>query len=113
MICETRRRLKEWGRWACGGEPSLSSMFKSMLGRGGGDFRETPAHIEEVDLIVRKGPANVRAILIKFYTQNGTFVDKALSLGLSRHSLRKRIEHAEYYVNQCLDEPDLHPTLLL
>lgn len=103
MISETRRRLKEWGVWACGGEPQLSSMFRSMLGRGAQDLREMPPHIQEIDHIICRAPPDIRHLLIKFYGTGGTFQDKAIRLGLDRRSLRRRIDRADYYVHSCLD----------
>lgn len=103
MISETRRRLKEWGTWACGGEPSLSSMFKSMFGRGAQDLREMPDWISEVDHIVCCAPADLRIILIKFYGTGGTIQDKAISLGLDRRTLGRRVDRADWYVNSELD----------
>lgn len=106
MISETRRRLKEWGTWACDDNPGMSSMFKSIFGvRGAQDLRHMPAHIQEIDLIIIQAPKDIRGTLIKFYSIRGTFIDKAISFGLDKLSLRRRIERAEYYVNQALDFP--------
>jgi len=103
VISETRRRLKEWGLWACGGEPQLSSMWRSMFGRGGEDLREMPPHIAEIDHIVCCAPNDIRAVLIKFYGQGGSFADKCIALCLDKKSLRKRVERADYHVNSALD----------
>ena len=103
MISETRRRLKEWGLWACGGEPSLSSMFKAMNGRGAQDLRELPPHIQEIDHIVCTCPPDIRAILIKFYTSSGSYLDKAQAMGLDKRTFKRRLDRADYYVNSRLD----------
>ena len=103
MISETRRRLKEWGLWACGGEPSLSSMFKAMNGRGAQDLREMPPHIQEVDHIICTCPPDIRAILIKFYTSGGSYYDKAVALGLDKRTFKRRLDRADYYVHSRLD----------
>jgi hypothetical protein len=103
MISETRRRLKEWGIWACGGEPQLSSMFRSMFGRGAQDLREMPPHIQQIDHIICIAPPDIRHALIKFYGTGGTFQDKAISFGLDRKSLRRKIDRADYYVHSTLD----------
>lgn len=78
-------------------------MFKSMFGRGAQDLREMPPHISEIDHIICTSPADIRAILIKFYTSSGSLQDKAIALGFDRKSLRRKIERAEYYVNSRLD----------
>lgn len=103
MISETRRRLKEWGTWACGGEPSLSSMFKAMFGRGAQDLREMPAYAQEIDHIVCCAPPDIRIVLIKFYGTGGTIQDKAIQLGLDRRTLGRRVDRADWYVNSELD----------
>jgi hypothetical protein len=103
LISETRRRLKEWGKWAAGGEPSMSSMFKAMFGRGAQDLREMPEHIQEVDHIVCISPGDVRVILIKFYSSGGTYAEKAISLGIETRDFKRRIDRADYYVHSLLD----------
>jgi hypothetical protein len=104
MIAETRRRLKEWGLWACGGEPSLSSMFKGIFGmRGGYDLGETPAHIQEIDHLVCVAPAAIRAILIKFYGSRGTIEEKAARAELDRRTFMRRVDRADWHVNSELD----------
>jgi hypothetical protein len=103
MISETRRRLKEWGLWACGGEPQLSSMFRSMFGRGAQDLREMPPHIAEIDHIICCAPPDIRHLLIKFYGTAGTFTDKSIVLGLDKKTLRRRVDRADYYVHSSLD----------
>lgn len=104
MISETRRRLKEWGTWACGGEPTLSSMFKAIRGgRGAQDLREMPAHIGEIDHIVCCAPADIRAILIKFYCTGGSYYEKAMALGLDKRTFKRRLDRADYYVHSDLD----------
>lgn len=62
-----------------------------------------PPHIAEVDHIICCAPKDVRAVLIKFYGQSGTFIDKAISFGLDKLSMRRAIDRAEYHVNSVLD----------
>ena len=104
MISETRRRLKEWGLWACGGEPALSSMWRSMFGRGAQDLREMPQHIQEIDHIICSSPSDIRAILIKFYTTSGSYYEKAEALGLDKRTFKRRLDRADYYANSRLDD---------
>jgi len=103
MISETRRRLKEWGTWARGGEPSMGSMFKSMNRSGAQDLREMPPHIAEIDHIICCAPRDIRAILIKFYSTFGSYYEKAVALGLDKRTFKKRIDRADYYVHSNLD----------
>jgi hypothetical protein len=103
MISETRRRLKEWGKWACGGEPGLSSMFRAMFGRGAAIAGEMPPQIQEIDHIVCTARPELRIVLIKVYSSGGTMSDKAIELGLDRITLKRRTERAEYYVHSRLD----------
>lgn len=103
MIVETRHRLREWGKWACGGEPSLGSMFRSLFGRGGFDSAEMPAHIQEIDHIICTTPKEMKILLIKAYTTGGTIGDKAIRCGLDRHRFRRLLDRAEWYVNSRLD----------
>ena len=105
MIAETRRRLKEWGRWACGDEPCLSSNFKTEAGsRGVQDLRELPPHIAEVDHIVCTAAPSMRRILCGFYGSSGTYADKADRLQMDPRDLQRAIDRADYYVHSRLDE---------
>lgn len=103
MIVETRHRLKEWGKWASGGEPSLASMFSALFGFGGTDTMEMPAHIQEVDIIVCRAEPVHRGALIQVYTKGGSLRNKALVLGIPTMTLKRRLESAEWYVNSVLD----------
>lgn len=62
-----------------------------------------PPYIQEIDHIIITSPADIRHLLIKFYTINVPFYEKAIHLGLDKRSLRRRIERAEYYVHSRLD----------
>lgn len=81
----------------------MSSMFKSMFGRGAQDLREMPEHIAEMDHIVCCAPSDIRIIIIKFYGSGGSFQDKCIILGFDRRTLRRRVDRADYYVNSQLD----------
>jgi hypothetical protein len=78
-------------------------MFKVMFGRGAQNLTEMPPHIQEIDHIICVSPPDIRATLIKFYTAGGTIEDKAISLGISRRSLMRRVDRADWYVNSALD----------
>lgn len=105
MIVETRHRLREWGKWAAGGESRLGSMFRSLFGVGGTDCLEMPKHIQEVDVIVCRAERPHRGVLVQVYTRGGSLRDKALVLGIATMTLKNLLERAEYYVNSELDSP--------
>jgi hypothetical protein len=106
MIGFTRRRLSDWGRWAKGGLPSMptmSSTEKARIGRGGTPNLDMPPDIAEIDNIICRAEAAHKLILIVFYVQAGALGDKAARLNLSRHSFRRHLDRAEWYVNSALD----------
>jgi hypothetical protein len=103
VISETRHRLKEWGQWASGGEPSLGSMFKAIFGSNKSPIGEIPAHIQEIDVIVCRLEPILRSALIQVYTKGGRLSVKARILGIPRQTLKDRLERAEYEVNAILD----------
>jgi hypothetical protein len=78
-------------------------MFKSLFGRGAQNLLEMPPHIQEVDHEVCIAPPDIRATLIKFYTQSGTLQDKAIAFGLDRRTMMRRVEKAEWHMNSALD----------
>ena len=103
MINDTRRRLKEWGQWASGGEPSLGSMFRALFGSNSSNGGEMPPHVHEVDAIVCRLEPILRGALIQVYTRGGSFSSKALILGIARQTLKDRVDRAEWEVNEVLD----------
>jgi hypothetical protein len=78
-------------------------MFKVMFGRGAQNLTEMPPHIQQVDHIICISPPDIRAVLIRFYTTGGTIQDKAISFGLDRRTLMRRVDRADWYVHSCLD----------
>lgn len=74
-----------------------------MFGRGAQDLREMPPHIAQVDHIVCCATPEIRATLIKFYGTAGTYLEKAEALGIDRHTFKRRIDRADYYVHAELD----------
>lgn len=103
MIVETRHRLREWGKWARGGESVLTSMFQVLFGFGGTDSDLMPAHIREIDIIVCQAEPLHRSALVQVYTKGGPFTNKALVLGIPATTLKRRLEAGEWYVNSVLD----------
>src|SRR5277367_6189489 len=99
------QRLNAWGSWARGGLPSLptmSSIEKARIGRGGVENLSMPSHIAEVDHLVCTAEPPIRIALIVCYAQRGSFEEKAQRLGLTRWALRRRKEQGEAYVYQNL-----------
>lgn len=103
VIAETRHRLKEWGQWASGGEPSLGSMFRAIFGANRSPIGEIPAHIQEIDVIVCRLEPILRGTLVQVYTKGGSLSGKARILGIARQTLKDRLERGEYAVNSVLD----------
>ena len=103
MMIETRHRLKEWGQWARGGFPIVSSMFHGLFGSKGADPGDMPKHIQEIDHIVCVADKEIRIILVSVYGMGGSFREKALTLGVDRMTLKRRLERAEWHVNAVLD----------
>lgn len=108
MIEQTRDRLKEWGKWAQGGYPSIGSMFRTLFGAKGRESNEMPRHIEEIDRIVCRAETESRVVLVNFYGRGGSLREKAKVLQIDRMTLRRRLDRAEWYVNSVLDgfEPE-------
>ena len=103
LIIDTRRRLKEWGTWCSGGEPTLGSMFRIMFGSNRSQVGEIPKYIQEIDVIVCRLEVILRSALIQVYTRGGHLSEKARVLGIPRQTLKDRLERAEYEVNAILD----------
>lgn len=103
MISETRRRLKEWGKWASDPAPSYGSMFKARSG-GKQDLSAMPPHIMEIDHIVCTAPPRTRRILCGFYGANGSYFEKAERLSMPRSDMKRAVDRADYYVHSRLDE---------
>lgn len=103
MIVETRHRLREWGQWVSGGEPGLSSMFRSLFGVNRSPIGEIPSHIQEIDVIVCRLEMTLRVTLVHVYTKGGSLSSKAQCLGIARQTLKDRLERAEWAVNVVLD----------
>lgn len=99
------RRLTFWGRWAKGGLPSLptmSSIERARMGRGGRPSDEMPEDIAEVDHAVCIAPAPLKRALISYYAMRGTLEDKALNCGISRREFLRRKERGESFIHQQL-----------
>lgn len=97
----TRLLLTDWGRWAKGAlpeMPTMSSIEKARIGRGGKPSYEMPAHIAEVDKIVCHAPQPEKSVLIAFYTRSDALHLKALSCRMNRWRFRRVLQRAESYV---------------
>jgi hypothetical protein len=97
-----KRRLTFWGRWARSGVapslPTMSTTEKARIGRGGVPDDSMPPDIAEVDHVVCIAPPEVRQVLIVYYAQTGSKVEKARRVGITRYAFGRRLERGESFV---------------
>jgi len=103
----TRVRLSQWGRWCRGGVqtgyPSRSAFVRAGEGaRGEGSGPELPSSIEEVEQAVRTLSADQRQAIYAVYIWRGPFWVRAVRVGASERTLRRRVREAEQRVNFAL-----------
>jgi hypothetical protein len=103
----TRVRLSQWGRWCRGGVqtgyPSRSAFVRAGEGaRGEGSGPELPPSIEEVEQAVRALSAELRQAIHAVYVWRGPFWVRAVRVGASERTLRRRVREAEQRVNFAL-----------
>jgi hypothetical protein len=103
----TRVRLSQWGRWCRGGVqtgyPSRSAFVRAGEGaRGEGSGPELPPSIEEVEQAVRALSAELRQAIHAVYVWRGPFWVRAVRVGASERTLRRRVREAERLVNFAL-----------
>ena len=103
----TRVRLSQWGRWCRGGVqtgyPSRSAFVRAGEGaRGEGSGPELPSSIEEVEQAVRTLSADQRQAIHAVYVWRGPFWVRAVRVGASERTLRRRVREAEQRVNFAL-----------
>ena len=103
----TRVRLSQWGRWCRGGVqtgyPSRSAFVRAGEGaRGEGSGPELPPSIEEVEQAVRALSAELRQAIHAVYVWRGPFWVRAVRVGASERTLRRRVREAENCINSTL-----------
>ena len=103
----TRVRLSQWGRWCRGGVqtgyPSRSALVRAGEGaRGEGSGPELPPSIEEVEQAVRALSAELRQAIHAVYVWRGPFWVRAVRVGASERTLRRRVREAENCINSTL-----------
>jgi hypothetical protein len=103
----TRVRLSQWGRWCRGGVqtgyPSRSAFVRAGEGaRGEGSGPDLPPSIEEVEQAVRTLSAELRQAIHAVYVWRGPFWVRAVRVGASERTLRRRVREAEQRVNFAL-----------
>jgi hypothetical protein len=103
----TRVRLSQWGRWCRGGVqtgyPSRSAFVRAGEGaRGEGSGPDLPPSIEEVEQAVRTLSADQRQAIHAVYVWRGPFWVRAVRVGASERTLRRRVREAEQRVNFAL-----------
>lgn len=104
MLARTRADLAEWGKWARGGLPTVSSMFAAIMGGPrGAPVIDPPEYIDRIDTIVRKAEPDDRQILVVRYCWKGSGKEKSRMLGLPQRAYYYKLERAEWYVHTELD----------
>lgn len=104
----TRVRLTRWGQWCRGGEnhgfPSVSILAKNIGESGKVHYgpEYMPPDIEEIDITVARLPVEQKACLITVYCRVGPLWWKAAKLGISRRTLRRRLDQSEIAVGQAI-----------
>lgn len=99
----TRWRLNEWGKWARGGMPGISTCSPmAFSSRGSHHSNEMPEHIAQVDRVILSAPQPERSVLICFYSKSGPMHEKARQLGLDRWKFKRVLVRGESYVENNL-----------
>lgn len=103
----TRVRLSQWGRWCRGGVqtgyPSRSAFVRAGEGaRGESGGLDLPPSIEEVEQAVRALSAELRQAIHAVYVWRGPFWVRAVRVGASERTLRRRVREAEQRINFAL-----------
>lgn len=105
----TRVRLAQWGRYCKGGYPkplpSQSSFMNAMSGgRAYDNLRDMPDDLAEVQRAVDWLSSGFREPILQWYTKDGPQWLKAVRLGISRETLKRRVKLAEQKIDQYLME---------
>lgn len=106
MIEWTRVRLGQWGRWCRGGMqtgyPSRSAFVRAGEGARGDDVLTLPDELAEVERAVNASESDLRQALHAAYIWRGPMWLRAVRLGVSESTLRRRISRAEIAVNRLI-----------
>lgn len=106
MRLYTEFRLRQWGKYARGGLPSLPTiniLEKARIGPGGHpDTAPMPPAVEEIDLLVRKAEPKHKQVLIVFYAQSGYLIEKARRLEMDRWKFKRILGNAQSYIESNL-----------
>lgn len=95
-------RLTEWGRWSRD-PPALMSSWKLIFGRSPTDKASMPAHVEEIDGIVRRIEPRPRIVLIVHYCRTGSGREKAMMAGIPQSTYFRQLDVAHWFVHTELD----------
>lgn len=101
----TRVRLTRWGKWcrtALGtGLPKSSAFVHANTGARGPDgARYMPPDIEQIEAIINRMSASLRAPLFQKYIKFGPARIKAYNLGVPLRTYYRRIDTAEAYITR-------------
>lgn len=105
MIDYTRVRLTRWGQWCKRGIPNLGyPAAAAFVHANEGDRCEwqgldMPPDVAEVEEIVNRMSATLRMPVRIVYCTSGPLWLKAMRIGVSRRTLRRRLDHAEHWIH--------------
>ncbi|MCC7126456.1 MAG: hypothetical protein IT178_16520 [Acidobacteria bacterium] len=107
MIEWTRVRLTQWGRHCRGvtrtGYPTASAFVRANEGdRSRYDGADMPADIQEIEDVVRRMSGSLALPIHAKYIWSGPYWFRALRLGISECTFRRRCAHAEEWIDRQL-----------
>lgn len=106
ILGETRRRLREWGRWhadGLSGYPRQSAFANYGRGSVCTFPKEIPDDVLEIERVICRAQKPHRNILATHYTIPSPARLKALLLGFSKSTYYAQLEAAEWFVHTAID----------
>ena len=78
----------------------LPSIFGRLLSAGGrgGESKEVPAEIAEIETIVHQAPDDLKFALIDYYQRGARMTEHAAARGITRWAFKRLLKRAEKYV---------------
>lgn len=107
MIEWTRVRLSQWGRYCRGvsrtGYPTAAAFVHANEGdRCKYDGADMPVDIQEIEDVVRRMSGSLALPIHAKYIWTGPYWFRALRLGISERTFRRRCAHAEEWIDRQL-----------
>lgn len=105
QIDYTRVRLTRWGQWCKRGSANLGYPSSAAFTHANeGDRcewqgKDMPPDIAEVEEIVNRMSWALRQPVVVVYTKPGPLWLKAIWIGVSRRTLKRRLDHAEHWIH--------------